>query len=109
MYGVIVPAEIRDYFRDKAMNVETMTVQLGLVKASLFSIALLSVGGTLCGTGFLLRLASGSYPAALDRIRKRYKNIYAWVLANAKPLPRPLIYVHRKGAVIWVKIPDIPP
>lgn len=62
VYGVIVPAEIRDYFRDKAMGVETMTVRLGLVRASLFSIILLSVGGILCGTGFLLRLAGGSYP-----------------------------------------------
>lgn len=62
VYGVIVPAEIRDYFRDKAMGVETMTVRLGLVKASLFSIVLLGVGGILCGAGFLLRLASGSYP-----------------------------------------------
>jgi 4-hydroxybenzoate polyprenyltransferase len=63
VYGVIVPAEIRDYFRDKAMGVETFTVRLGLVRASLFSIMLLSVGGVLCGTGFLLRLAGGSYPA----------------------------------------------
>lgn len=48
-------------------------------------------------------------PEALDGIRNRYKNIYAWVLANAKPLPKPLRYIHRKGAIIWVKIPDIPP
>ena len=38
-----------------------MTVQLGLVKASLFSIVLLSVGGFLAGTGFLLKLAYGSH------------------------------------------------
>ena len=63
VYGVIVPAEIRDYFGDKAMGIDTMTVRLGLVKASLFSIVLLSMGGILCGTGFLLRLAYGSYPA----------------------------------------------
>jgi len=63
VYGVIVPAEIRDYFGDKAMGIKTMTVRLGLVKASLFSIVLLGVGGILCGTGFLLRLAYGSYPA----------------------------------------------
>ena len=48
-------------------------------------------------------------PEALDGIRKRYKNIYAWVLTNAKPLPKPLSYVHSKGAIKWVKIPDIPP
>lgn len=63
VYGVIVPAEIRDYFGDRAMGIDTVTVRLGLAKASLFSIVLLSVGGVLCGTGFLLRLAYGSYPA----------------------------------------------
>lgn len=63
VYGVIIPAEIRDYFVDRTMGIETMTVQLGLVRASLFSVALLSVGGILCGGGFLLKLASGSYPA----------------------------------------------
>jgi 4-hydroxybenzoate polyprenyltransferase len=63
VYGVIVPAEIRDYASDKAMGVKTMTVRLGLVKASLLSIALLSVGGMLCGTGFFLRLAYSPYPA----------------------------------------------
>ena len=61
VYGVIVPAEIRDYFVDKAIGIETMTVRLGLVKASLFSIVLLSVGGILCGTGFFLRLAYASH------------------------------------------------
>jgi len=60
VYGVIVPAEIRDYFIDKAMGTQTMTVQLGLVKASLLSIVLLSVGGFLAGTGFLLKLAYGA-------------------------------------------------
>lgn len=62
VYGVIVPAEIRDYFVDKEMGVETMTVRLGLVKASLLSIALLSVGGILCGAGFALRLALSPHP-----------------------------------------------
>ena len=64
VYGVIVPAEIRDYPVDKEMGVETMTVRLGLVKASMLSIALLSVGGILCGTGFLLRLAYSTHPAS---------------------------------------------
>jgi len=62
VYGVIVPAEIRDYPVDKAMGVKTMTVRLGLVKASLFSIALLSVGGILCGTGFFLKLVYSPHP-----------------------------------------------
>jgi len=62
VYGVIVPAEIRDYPVDKEMGVKTMTVRLGLVKASLFSIGLLSIGGILCGTGFLLRLVYSPHP-----------------------------------------------
>jgi len=62
VYGIIVPAEIRDYPVDKKMGIETMTVRLGLVKASLLSIGLLILGGTLCGTGFLLRLAYSPHP-----------------------------------------------
>jgi 4-hydroxybenzoate polyprenyltransferase len=62
VYGVIVPAEIRDYFRDKLMGVQTMTVQLGLVKASIFSILLLSMGGILAGTGLSLKLLYSSQP-----------------------------------------------
>jgi 4-hydroxybenzoate polyprenyltransferase len=62
VYGVIVPAEIRDYFGDKAMGTVTMTVRLGLIKASVLGMALLSVGGILCGVGFILRLASSSLP-----------------------------------------------
>lgn len=62
VYGVIVPTEIRDYFGDKAMGVETMTVRLGLGKASLLSIILLSLGGILIGTAFAVTFAYGSYP-----------------------------------------------
>jgi len=62
VYAVIVPAEIRDYFGDKEMGIVTMTVRLGLVKASLLGIALLSLGGTLCGAGLFLRLAHSSLP-----------------------------------------------
>jgi len=54
VYGVIIPTEIRDYFGDKAMDIETMTVRLGLVKASLLSIALLTTGAILTGIAFFL-------------------------------------------------------
>ena len=63
VYGVIVPAEIRDYFGDKAMGIKTMTVRLGLVKASLLGILLLTLGGILCGAGILFRLTYGPYPS----------------------------------------------
>ena len=62
VYGVIIPTEIRDYFGDKAMGIETMTVHLGLVKASLLSVILLSLGGTFIGTAFSITFAYGQYP-----------------------------------------------
>ena len=62
VYGVIVPAEIRDYFSDKATGTVTMTVRLGLVRASLLGLVLLGVGGILCTTGFILKLSTTSLP-----------------------------------------------
>src|SRR4030066_1150016 len=62
VYAVIIPAEIRDYFGDKAKGVVTMTVQIGLVNASRLGITILSIGGTLCGTGFVLKLARNQFP-----------------------------------------------
>lgn len=52
VYGVIVPTEIRDYFGDKEMGIITMTVRLGLVKASLLGIVLLAIGAILTETAF---------------------------------------------------------
>ncbi len=62
VYSVIIPAEIRDYFGDKARGVKTMTVQLGLKNASLLELGLLSLGGVLCGGGFFLALTAGAFP-----------------------------------------------
>jgi len=86
VYGIIIPTETRDYFGDKAMGVETMTVHLGFVKASLFGILLLSVGGMLMGTAFFLKLALGLQPvlalfllaiAVADYIvLRKYKELY---------------------------------
>ena len=86
VYGIIIPTEIRDYFGDKAMGIETMTVHLGLVKASLFSIILLSLGGTLIGIAFFITFACGQYPllsllvlaiAAIDLIvLRKLKKLY---------------------------------
>jgi 1,4-dihydroxy-2-naphthoate octaprenyltransferase len=59
--AVIIPTEIRDYFVDKAMGIETMTVRLGLVKASLLSMILLSIGGLLIGLAFFLTFTYGQY------------------------------------------------
>jgi 4-hydroxybenzoate polyprenyltransferase len=57
VYAVIVPTEVRDYFGDKAMNIQTMTVRLGLAKASFLGIVLLAFGATLTSTAFLLEFA----------------------------------------------------
>ena len=54
VYAVIIPTEIRDYFVDKAMKIETFTVSLGLSKASLLGIVLLSLGSLLFGTALIL-------------------------------------------------------
>jgi len=61
VYGVIIPTEIRDYFGDKAMNIETMTVHLGLVKASFLGIMLVAIGAVFIGTAFLLEFANGPH------------------------------------------------
>jgi hypothetical protein len=51
--------------------------------------------------------------AALHRIPQErlaelpYPRTYAWVLRDAKPLVRPVSYVHPSGAVIWVRLPDL--
>jgi len=62
VYSLILSTEIRDYFEDNTMGIQTMTVSLGLVKASSLSITLLSIGGTLTLAAFFLRLASGLQP-----------------------------------------------
>ena len=34
----------------------------------------------------------------------RYKNVWAWELADAKKYDEPVPYKHSKGAVVWVKL-----
>jgi 4-hydroxybenzoate polyprenyltransferase len=57
VYGVIIPTEIRDYFGDKSMGIETFTVHVGLVKASFLGILLLSGGAALTAIAFLMQFA----------------------------------------------------
>ena len=54
VYAVIIPTETRDYWVDKANGVETMTVRLGLVKASVLAMVFLIGGGVLMSTAFVL-------------------------------------------------------
>jgi len=64
VYAVIIPTETRDYWIDKANGVKTMTVWLGLVRASVLAIVLLIVGGTLMATAFVYTVAF-SFPLLL--------------------------------------------
>ncbi len=54
VYAVIIPTETRDYWIDKANGAYTMTVRLGLVRASILAMALLIAGGTLMATAFVI-------------------------------------------------------
>jgi len=62
VYAVIIPTEIRDYFVDKALKIETLTVSLGLSKTSLLGIVLLSLGSLLFGTALILEWFSNGTP-----------------------------------------------
>lgn len=44
-YGLVIATEIPDYFEDRAMGVGTVTVRLGLLRASRWSLVLLVTGG----------------------------------------------------------------
>jgi 4-hydroxybenzoate polyprenyltransferase len=84
---VIIPTEIRDHFGDKAMGIETLTVHLGLVKASIIAMALLTVGATLTATAFLLQFAFAqrlflavllvAIPVAAAIVLKNFRKLYS--------------------------------
>jgi 4-hydroxybenzoate polyprenyltransferase len=58
VYGVIRPTEIRYYFRDKAMDIETLAVHVGLDKASITAIVLLTTGAAVTTIAFLYGLST---------------------------------------------------
>jgi len=87
VYSVIIPTEIRDYFGDKAMGIETLTVTLGLAKASIMAIALLATGATLTAIAFLLQFIYSQHlilsillvaiPFAAFFVLKQFRNLYS--------------------------------
>lgn len=87
VYGVIIPTEVRDYFGDKAMSIETMTVRLGLAKASFLGIVLLAMGATFTGIAFFLEFASGQHlllsvlllviPVVVFVVLREFKKLHA--------------------------------
>ncbi len=86
VYGVIIPTEIRDYFGDKAMNIETLTVRLGLSRATLLGIILLSGGAVLTGTALFLEWSLNqqlcfsvltlAIPIAVVFVLAKFKKLY---------------------------------
>ena len=87
VYGVIIPTETRDYFGDKAMGIETLTVTLGLVKASILAIVLLATGATLTAIAFLLQFTASQHsvlgialiaiPVAAFFVLKQFGKLYS--------------------------------
>jgi 4-hydroxybenzoate polyprenyltransferase len=87
VYGVIIPTEIRDYFGDKAMGIETLTVSLGLVKASILAMTLLATGATLTAIAFLLQFTCAQHlflsillvaiPVAGFFVLKQFRKLYS--------------------------------
>jgi len=87
VYGVIIPTEIRDYFGDKTMGIETLTVHLGLVKASIIAIALLTTGAALTAIAFLLQFTYAQHlflavllvaiPIAGFVVLKEFRKLYS--------------------------------
>jgi 4-hydroxybenzoate polyprenyltransferase len=55
IYGLIIPTEIRDHDWDKDMGISTMTVWLGLGRATLFGIFLLTTGLILMGAAYAIQ------------------------------------------------------
>ncbi len=100
VYGVIIPTETRDYFGDKAMGIETLTVNLGLVKASILAIALLTTGATLTTIAFLLQFTYAQHsflsislfaiPAAGFFVLKQFRKLYSlskeYIASNSSDL-----------------------
>ncbi len=87
VYGVIIPTETRDYFGDKVMGIETLTVTLGLVKASVLAIVLLAAGATLTSIAFVLEFNYSQHsvlsiflvavPVALFFVLKQFSKLYS--------------------------------
>jgi 4-hydroxybenzoate polyprenyltransferase len=87
VYGLIIPAEIRDYFSDKKAGVSTNTVKIGLIKSSVLGMALLVFGGVLAASGLTVYFISSSFPwagvfllimgVAYVHILRKYWKIYS--------------------------------
>lgn len=86
VYAIIIPTETRDYFSDKASNVRTLTVALGLTKATSFAMILLTAGAVLMTAAFTLALV-GNQPLLLVFLLALFA-ADAYVLRKFKKLHR---------------------
>ncbi len=87
VYGLIIPAEIRDYFSDKKEGVTTNTVKIGLINSSVLGMALLVIGGLLAASGLIFYFMRSSFPWAVAfllimgiayvQILRKYWRIYS--------------------------------
>jgi 4-hydroxybenzoate polyprenyltransferase len=92
IYGLIIPTEIRDHDWDKGMGIRTMTVWLGLKRATLFGMSLLALGLFLMGTAFALQAFYMGFAlvgvflvvpvVAIAYVIKQFSAIYSLMGAN---------------------------
>jgi 4-hydroxybenzoate polyprenyltransferase len=118
VYGVIIPTETRDYFGDKAMGIVTFTVGLGLVKASLLAITLLTTGATLIAIAFLLQFIYAQHsflsfvlvaiPIACFFVLKQFRKLYSlskeYTASNSSSLLEEKIVNLSANNPQWIKI-----
>ena len=74
IYSLIIPTEIRDYFVDQSHQVKTMTVWLGLKKASGLAISLLLIGTV---------MVMGSYSTSDIFTRSPMLSIFLFIIIAA--------------------------
>jgi 4-hydroxybenzoate polyprenyltransferase len=118
VYGVIIPTETRDYFGDKARGIKTFTVSLGLVKASLLAIVLLTAGATLTVIAFLLQFIYAQHwflsfflfaiPVTCFFVLRQFRRLYflsrEYVASNGSDLLEERIVTLSALNPRWIKI-----
>lgn len=118
VYSVIIPTETRDYFGDKAMGIKTFTVSLGLAKASLLAIVLLTAGATLMVIAFLLQFTYANHwflsfflftiPVACFFVLRQFKRLYLlskeYVASNCSSLLEEKIVTLSALNPQWIQI-----
>lgn len=117
VYGVIIPTEVRDYFGDKAMGIETLTVSLGLVRASVLAITLLTTGAALTAIAFLLQFTYAqkpllnvlvvAIPVAVLVVLRQFKKLYSlskeYSVSRNSPVEESIVHLSSRNPQ-WIMI-----